>query len=227
MFSKGADDDVSPVRYLDYPELNDIISVTKELGGDVVSGSTQQKGVEVSVLTSSSNSTSESDFFAAYSVPVEFSLETPVSSFEASINSNGANGVFAFNSTALNGTAGRYSLLKCFETNGTTKGFGRYALSADPDTEGTWWIEDEDNNYISADTILTYGAKYYINFVVKDNGDYDEDRTLGEIKDPVALGTSDSGTGCTLNPTAGFSLEWAILGIGVLLSILRSRLYKR
>ena len=75
--------------------------------------------------------------------------------------------------------------------------------------------------------MLNLGTSYRVNFVVQDNGKYDEDRTLGQIKDPAVLGSLNSGTGCVFNPVAGFGFEWLMLGLGVFLSIVRSYGKKR
>lgn len=226
VFSTSADLDVAADRFFTAAGLNDVISITMEANGYVAPSNNQQSGVTVTVTSSSENATSDIVFEKAFSPTFSFSKVTPLAEFEATVNSNGANGVFSFNSTSLNGTAGSYTLLKCYTTNGTSMTFGNYAPSADPDTEGTWWVENESGTYLASDAVLTSGTNYHVNFVVKDNGIYDEDRTLGQIKDPVVLGTSNSETGCVFNPAAGLGLEWLLMGFGVVLSFLRS-IYKR
>ncbi|WP_432735871.1 hypothetical protein [Maridesulfovibrio sp. FT414] len=223
VFGIAATGNVSPDRTFTATGLSSALSIAVESNGYVRPANQQQSGVTVSVTSSTENATSAAVFQSAFAPPVSFSKVTPLAEFEATVSSNGANGVFSFNSTSLNGTAGSYTLLKCFTTNGTSMYYGSYAPVADPETEGTWWLEDESGNYLSSDTTLTSGTNYYVNFVVKDNGIYDEDRTLGQIKDPAALGTSDSGgTGCVLNPTAGFSIEWILFGLCTLLFRLRN-----
>ncbi len=100
--------------------------------------------------------------------------------------------------------------MKLYDTNGTARGFRGYASSVDTATDGAWWVTTANNAYLPASTVLTLGTKYYVNYVVKDNGIYDEDRTLGSIRDPVALGLGgapESANGCVLNPQAGFGPE--------------------
>lgn len=204
-------------------------SIAMDSAGYVAPSSHQQSGVNVTVTRSTENATTENVFKSTYSPPFQFSKVTPLAEFEATVDSNGANGVFSFNSTALNSTAGSYKLLKCFTTNGSSIYFDRYASSVDTDTDGAWWIEDASGNYLSSDTALTPGTNYYVNFVVKDNGKFDEDRTLGQIKDPATLGSTSSdsnGVGCVFNPAAGLSLEWIMLGLVALFSLLRKPVKK-
>ena len=225
VFKSTATGDAAPLRTFKSTGFTGVLGLAMETG-DVIPANNQQSGVTVSVISSSSNATTDSELASVYSVPNGFDLKSPVIQFEATISSNTANGVFSFSTDTLNGTVSSFTLLKCFSTNGTTLPFKSYSSAVDPDTEGAWWAEDSDNNYLAADTMLTNGTKYNINVVVKDNGKYDEDRVLGQIKDPVVLGTSssNSSTGCVFNPSAGFSLEWLLLGLGVLLSAIRIKL---
>lgn len=225
VFSSSATGDTKPLRV--YNGITDVIGITME-SGYVIPAQTQQSGVTVNVTQSSANATETSELESAYSIPFGFTLESPVMEFEATVSSNAVNGVFSFTTTSVNGTASSLTLLKCFSTNGTTLPFRNYSPAVDPDTEGAWWIADSDGNYLPPETLLTDGTTYQINMVVKDNGKYDEDRTLGSIKDPVVIGASSltSGTGCVFNPSAGISLEWLLLILGVLLAAIRMKLPK-
>ncbi|MFW5501275.1 MULTISPECIES: hypothetical protein [unclassified Maridesulfovibrio] len=183
----------------------------------------QQNGVNVSIISNAENATTDTVLQSAYRTPSNFELRAPVGSFTATVDSNGANGVFRFNSTSLSGTTNNVRLYKCYETNGTSIPFGSYSIAVDPDTEGTWWLEDDNGNYIDPGTSLTKGTNYWVNYVVKDNGIYDEDRTLGSIKDPAALGAVNGGGGCVMNPAAGFGLEWVFLVFATLIGLVGRR----
>ncbi|NDV21225.1 hypothetical protein [Desulfovibrio sp. JC022] len=183
----------------------------------------QQSGVNVSLLSNTENATTDEVLQQTYHMPSNFELRAPVGAFTATVDSNGANGVFRFNSTSLNGTTSDIRLYKCYDTNGTSMAFGAYSTAIDPDTEGAWWLEDDDGNYLDQGAALTAGTNYWVNYVVKDNGIYDEDRTLGSIKDPAALGAMNGGGGCVMNPAAGFGLEWLALGFAALIGIVVRR----
>ena len=215
---------VTPQRTITSTDFRGVIALTMVTGGYVRVADSQQSGVTVSLSSSTENATTTSEIQSVFNAPANFDLKAPMGKFTATVSSNGANGVFRFNATSLNGTASNLKLLKCFEGNGTSMYFGDYAPSADPDTEGTWWLEDDSNNYIDYSATLTHGTNYWVNYVVKDNGKYDSDRALGSIEDPVVLGSQTSSGGCVMNPAAGLGLEWMLLGLGVFLSILRGGL---
>ena len=226
VFKVTDDGNVVPQRTITSGSLDGPVGIAMVVGGFVEKSEHQQSGVTVTLTSTSENATTTAEIQAAYNTPAGFDLRAPMGIFEATVDSNGANGVFRFNSTSLNGTVSDVRLVKCFQTNGTSLAFGDYASVADPDTEGTWWLEDARDNYISSGTTLTHGTNYFVNYVVKDNGKYDENPTLGEIKDPAALGVyfSDTGVGCVLNPVAGFGLEWALLIGSVGLAFIRRRM---
>lgn len=188
---------------------------------------TQPTGVSVSMTNVATSTESSASLAVSYKLGGVSPLTTKLT-FNATINVNGANAVFRFNSTALNGTASGFALYKLFNTNGTSRPYKAYATSADTATDGAWWITYANNTYIPASTSLTKGTNYYINFCIKDNGDYDEDRTLGSLRDPVILGLGGSGSsslsGCMLNPEAGFGWEWGLVaGLPVLWRVRQGR----
>lgn len=218
--------DVAPQWQYTSADLSQPVPLASVRNGYVKKSEHQQSGVNLSISRSEANATSDSEMHEIFHAPANFELRSPLAVFEATVDSNGANGVFRFNSTHMNGTVGDVRLLKCYETNGTFKSFGDYAPVADPDTEGAWWLEDDNGNYIDQGTTLTQGANYWVNYVVKDNGIYDEDRTLGSIKDPAALGTQNGGGGgggCVLNPAAGFGLEWLLFAFAALVGLVSRR----
>ncbi|WP_320175224.1 hypothetical protein [Maridesulfovibrio sp.] len=222
VFKTSDDGNVTPQRTITCTSFSGPTALAMSVGGYVKLSENQPSGVTVTLTSSTENATTASEFQAAFDVPSGFDLRAPMGKFTATVDSNGANGVFRFNSTSLNGTAGSLKLLKCFEENGTSMYFGSYSPAVDPETEGAWWIEDSSNNYIASDDTLTLGANYWVNYVVKDNGKYDSDRTLGAIKDPVAIGARAEANGCVMNPAGSIGLEWVLLGLSVLLSGVRA-----
>ncbi len=130
---------------------------------------------------------------------------------------------FCFNSSSLGERAAEdVALFKLFP-NKESKSF-TYSSGKNPSEEGYFWITDEGNSgqYIDPKTILVGARTYTVNYSVKDNGDYDLDDTAGVIHDPVVPGTSggSGGTGCVLNPHAGFSVELCALFVVGLLGII-------
>ncbi|OEU65346.1 MAG: hypothetical protein BA863_15695 [Desulfovibrio sp. S3730MH75] len=218
---------VAPQRTISSASLDGPVQVAMAIGGFVRRSEHQQSGVNVTITSTIGNATTTSEIQKAYNVSDGFDLCGPMGIFEATVDSNGANGVFRFNSTSLSGPVSDVRLIKCFEATGTSIYFGSYATVADPETEGTWWLEDANDNYISSGTTLTLGTNYYVNCVVKDNGKYDVNPVLGVIEDPAALGvySSDSSSGCVMNPSAGLGLEWLFLALAVGLGCIRRHMH--
>jgi hypothetical protein len=110
-----------------------------------------------------------------------------------------------------------------------------YSTAGSTATDGIWWVSAGSNVVQPGQIIDTNDgtATYYVNFVIRDNGPYDGNKTSKYVTDPQILGTvvpggssSSSSTGCVFNPTAGFGLEWLLLLIAPALGIIRSRLKK-
>ncbi len=221
IFKTTDDGNVAPQRKITCTSFSGPTALAMSVGGYVQLSETQPSGVNVTLTSSFENATTSAELQTVFNAPANFDLKAPMGKFTATVDSNGANGVFRFNATSLNGTVSDLKLLKCFEENGTYTHFGSYAPSVDPETEGTWWLEDDNNNYIEHSATLTFGTNYWVNYVVKDNGKYDSDRTLGSIKDPAALGAQpSSSSGCVMNPTATLGLDWILLVLGVMLKML-------
>ncbi len=196
-------------------------------GESIEASQTQATGVEVAIQNSCSKELDTTDLNSKYKSG-GFDPITEVVSFNATVSSNGATATFRIGSTSIpTGKISDLILMKFYNTSGTSKAYKNYALSGpEYNLDGYWWVTDADGNYMSQTDDVTLGTEYYIYFVVKDNGDYDEDSNLGKITDPVAVGTGSgsSGTGCTLNPQATFSVEWLLLMLSPLLLRLRYRL---
>ncbi|WP_432735763.1 hypothetical protein [Maridesulfovibrio sp. FT414] len=153
----------------------------------------------------------------------EFTAHTSVCSFNATVSPAGEVGVFVLNTDAIpDGLGNGYKLMK-FLSSGTTAEYGPYAANDQSRfTDGAWWITDINGNYMTASTMLTKGEHYNINFVIKDNGPFDEDPDPGEITDPVALGSvGTDATGCVLNPRGTFKADFLLLlaaaGAGIIM----------
>ncbi|WP_319763572.1 hypothetical protein [Maridesulfovibrio sp.] len=122
------------------------------------------------------------------------------------------------------------ALYKVFPTVAKTVKSFQYASSDDSgkNAEGAWWISQEiGDGYLGVDSYLSPGTTYYLNYVIKDNGEYDyRAADNNDIGDPVVLGTMDSSSsssGCVFNPAAGFGLEWLLLMLAPMVAIVRSR----
>ncbi|MFW5499179.1 MULTISPECIES: PQQ-binding-like beta-propeller repeat protein [unclassified Maridesulfovibrio] len=205
----------------------DIKNTGRKEPSDVQASQTQADGVVVGIQNSCSKELDATDLDSKYRsggvIP-----KTEVISFNATVNSNGAAATFRISSTTIpTGKVSDLTMLKLYDTNGTSRAFNSYALSGpEYNLDGHWWLADSDDNHMALTDDTTLGTQYYVYFVIKDNGDYDEDRDLGEISDPAVVGvnSSSAGTGCTLNPRSGFGFEWFLLGISVFLMFLRGRL---
>ncbi|WP_320171756.1 hypothetical protein [Maridesulfovibrio sp.] len=124
-------------------------------------------------------------------------------------------------------------LYKVFPTSAKTVRTFNYAGSATPSVEGSWWISTATaDGYLNKNSVLAPSVDYYVNWVVKDNGNYDSNSTASSIVDPVVLGSmptsssSSSSSGCVFNPAAGFGLEWLLLMLAPMVAIVRSRFKK-
>ncbi|MBI9109578.1 hypothetical protein [Maridesulfovibrio ferrireducens] len=144
-------------------------------------------------------------------------LGANVYEFTATVTANKI-AYFGFNSSSLGErAAGEVNLFKLFPDK-PSKSF-TYSSGKNPESEGYFWITDEGNSgqYIDPKTILVGARTYTVNYAVKDNGEYDLNRVLGVITDPVVPGTvggassGGSSSGCVMNPKADLSME--LLGL--------------
>ncbi|WP_415713892.1 PQQ-binding-like beta-propeller repeat protein [Maridesulfovibrio sp.] len=197
--------------------------------GCVCPSETQADGVNVNISASVAKEMDSTDLATQYHSG-GFTPKSNVDSFNATINVDGGCATFRISSTTIpTGRVSDLTLMKFYSTNGTAMGYKSYSLSGpEYNLDGCWWLTDANGNHMARTDDTTLGTQYYVYFVIKDNGDYDEDRDLGEISDPIAVGTgsSSSGTGCTLNPQATFSVEWILIMLAPLLLWLRGN-FKR
>lgn len=213
---------------LDHPNSYLEVGVDTEGQSAVQPSPTQESGVTLSIVEFSPKELTQIEISSQYGLN-DFTTHTSMCSFNATISPNGSCGTFMIDTNAIpTGPVSGLKMMKFF-SNGTTQPYKAYASSGPQFSDGSWWITDLEGNHKSLGDTLTRGEHYYIHFVIKDNGEYDEDPTLGEITDPVALGSPNVNSGCVMNPRAGFRLEilllLAVLGIASL--IISSRKLKR
>lgn len=124
------------------------------------------------------------------------------------------------------------NLYKIFPNSDKTVRSFSYAAAPTTTTDGAWWISTAvGDGYLNNQSYLVPATTYYLNYVLKDNGNYDYRGQAREFGDPVVLGTtpessSSSSSGCVFNPAAGFGLEWLLLMAAPLVAVLRSRFKK-
>ncbi|WP_027177393.1 beta-1,3-glucanase family protein [Maridesulfovibrio hydrothermalis] len=192
----------------------------------VVASSMQASGIVVTIDEFTPKKKTSTELESTYSLG-DFNAFSSVCSFNATINTNGGHATFMMDSNEIpTGSPTTLRLMKLY-SNGTSMEYADYAPTGPIFSDGSWWLTDLAGNHILPSDKITLGTHYYIHFVIKDNGLYDENGALGQITDPVVLGISTSGTGCVLNPNAGFSLELASLFIlGMIGIVLRKYLNK-
>lgn len=134
----------------------------------------------------------------------------------------------------FSGVGGLINNLRLYKVSdaGSSSWSLHYSSEASPSVDGAWWISNAENGgYLNENSVLDPSIKYYLNWTIKDNGNYDSNKTVCGIVDPVVLGSvptssSSSSSGCVFNPTAGFSLEWLLLMLAPMVAIVRSRFKK-
>jgi PKD repeat protein len=140
------------------------------------------------------------------------------SDFVATIDQPLKPAVFRFSIYDLPLETAKLRLLK-LKADGTNKEYA-YASSASNDRDGRWWISDEAGYDIPITDTLAPATRYYVHFVILDNGPFDADPAPGAIHDPVTLAQSDTAAsadapsggsgGCTAAP-ADQGLDLALL----------------
>ncbi|GEM_PF-6482944 len=149
-----------------------------------------------------------------------FTTYSSLCSFNATINSNGGCATFMIDSHEIpTGSISGLTLMKFYSSNGTSKAYKNYASSGAQFNDGSWWITDLSGNHLSSSDKVTYGTHYYIHFVIKDNGEYDENSVLGKITDPVALGSVFSTGGCVMAPHSEMRYEFILLLVLALIKL--------
>lgn len=166
-------------------------------------------------------------------IPSDFTPLTDVKGFNATITEAQKGDVyftFQYKFTGVGDSIDHLRLYKVFPNAAKTVRQYTYASAASPAAEGSWWIStDVADGYLNENSVLAPATEYYVNYVVKSNGDYDFKSTdKQQIGDPVVLGSvpgssSSSSSGCVFNPAAGFGLEWLLLMLAPMVAIVRSR----
>ncbi len=187
-------------------------------------------------FTRNTTSYSQAELRAQWSdVSSDFTAMTDVKGFNSTITTAQKGDVYVtmqFPVTGIGDKVENLRLYKVFPTSAKTVREYNYASEAKPSSEGAWWIStDVADGYLNKESVLAPGVDYYINYVVKDNGNYDANPTALYVVDPVVLGSmptssSSSSSGCVFNPAAGFGLEWLLLMLAPMVAIVRSRFKK-
>ncbi|OEU68639.1 MAG: hypothetical protein BA863_08120 [Desulfovibrio sp. S3730MH75] len=204
------------------------ISIEPEAAGTAVfeSGS-QAAGVTVKVTNFAGKTMTNSQVSAQYSTK-DFTPHTFVCSFNGTVSPAGSVATFMLDCDNFpTGTVSELQLMKLY-SSGASLAY-KYAVSGIDYTDGYWWVTDSSGNHLMQMDRVVYGTQYYIHFVIKDDGPYDENAVAGQITDPVAAGTkSDTSSGCVLNLNADFTFELAGLLIVALFGMcLRRRVRVR
>ncbi|WP_084146960.1 PQQ-binding-like beta-propeller repeat protein [Maridesulfovibrio zosterae] len=197
------------------------------IGYGVASSLTQDTGIIVGVSNCCEKAITLTELKKKYSF-TGYANSYTVRSFNATINISGGHGTFVLNSTKIpSGRVSDFQLIKFYDSKGISRQSASYAASGpEYSVDGSWWITDSNGIHMAPNDTTTPGSEYFIYFVVKDNGIYDENDTLGVITDPVAVSIS-SCTGCTLNPNADFFIEWLFMGLVVVTLMLRKYFKQR
>ncbi len=167
-------------------------------------------------------------------LPSDFTALTDVKGFNATIPTSQKQDYFTmqFPFDGVGDQVKNLRLYKVFPTSAKTVRSFNYAGSATPSAEGSWWISTAaGDGYLNSNSHLAPSVTYYVNWVVKDNGNYDYKTADKLIGDPVVFGSmpassSSSSSGCVFNPAAGFGLEWLLLMLAPMVAIVRSRFKK-
>ncbi|HAS90330.1 MAG TPA: hypothetical protein DCS48_13695 [Desulfovibrio sp.] len=205
---------------IDQPNSYLEVGVDTEGLSSVQPSPTQDTGVTVKVSDFVPKQLTQLEIDSQYGLN-DFTTHTSMCAFNATIDPAGSVGVFMVDTNAIpNGPVNGLTFMK-FYSNGTPAEYKVYASSGPQYTDGYWWITDLEGNHKVPTDILAKGTHYYINFAIKDNGEFDENATLGEIKDPLAVG-SFGASGCVMNPRANLKYELlALLGIAAGLCVIR------
>ncbi|WP_031482524.1 hypothetical protein [Maridesulfovibrio frigidus] len=168
-------------------------------------------------------------------IPSNFTPLTDVKGFNATYTASQKGDVyytFQYQFTGVGDKVENLRLYKVFPTSAKTVRSYNYASAPSTSSDGAWWISTATaDGYLNNNSVLAPGVEYYVNYVVKDNGNYDYKTTSKEIGDPVVLGSvpttsSSSSSGCVFNPAASFGLEWLLLMLAPMVAIVRSRFKK-
>jgi hypothetical protein len=197
--------------------------------------SAPRQDVKTTILTTNSSTISAQALRSTYDIG-----EPPVSpqkEFAAKIETSGAVGRFRYELSGVDCAAGKLHFYKLF-ADGTHRAY-EYAASDSEVEDGKWWLANANGAYLAQNATLEKNSVYFVEFCIKDNGDFDLDATPGVIRDPCVTTQSSStlssssssssqssssfSTGCALNPCADFSVEWLLLTLAPLVWAVRNK----
>lgn len=233
-FAIGIAEDISKNAY----GLTVLVPASASTGPITAAGAAYQNNSSLAThgLVLNSTGYTKTGLRAVWSgVPESFSPLTEVKGFNATFTETQKGSLYYTFQYPFDGIGEKVSklrLYKLFPNSDATVREYSYASSADPANDGSWWISSSTGDgYMASSSMLVPAETYYVNYVVKDNGNYDYKDAAMEIGDPVVLGTqpessSSSSSGCVFNPAAGFGLEWLLLMFAPMVAIVRSRCKK-
>jgi len=156
----------------------------------------------------------------------------PAHTFHAEVDTAKAIGVFGFAYTPSDSAykVGDILLEKLITDNYLPFTFSESVVK---DKVGVFWMSTDADKAtpLAKGTTLEKGVTYHFWFTVQDNSDYDLDKDLKKIYDPVqpvaSTSSSGGGGGCVANPAATMGMEWLLMAFAPLLGIFRSRFKKK
>ncbi|MEW5772270.1 MAG: M23 family metallopeptidase [Thermodesulfobacteriota bacterium] len=110
---------------------------------------------------------------------------------------------FSYTLDRVEGAVSSLAFYKLCDDN-TSRQF-TYASSISPDTDGAWWLLDSAGNHLPASAVLERDKQYTLEYVIRDNGRFDQDAAPGVIHDPMVLAARNDGggSGAPLSGAAG------------------------
>ena len=211
--------------------MAEIAKISKKGGGETDSSVWEKTGDSAVVAANPPEKKTRTELAQMYHTPEDIDVCSEVQSFTTSGGIPAATvHVFAFNFTPeINEPLASVTLYKLLPGSSDYATYSRIESAPATPASGTCWFETTAGEALGTGDTLLAGTTYTVFFAIKDgDSTYDADSIVSQITDPTFVGTtsSSSGSGCTMNPVAGFGLEWILLTIAPALITLRSRFKK-
>ncbi|WP_051676947.1 S8 family serine peptidase [Maridesulfovibrio frigidus] len=197
--------------------------------------------VTVAITTSSATYESAGELKTTFNLPSAGDRLTDVRAFTATVSKAEAMVHLNYNFTAPTNTKtpADMTLYKLKSADNSYLAYS-YAAAKNEWSDGSWWLEDSNGNFVESTLTLSAENIYSVHFCLKDNGPYDLNSAAGVVEDPLVLfsGTSASSgsssssgssgsSGCVLSPNSGLGLDFTLGLIGLCGLILLGRLRRR
>ncbi|WP_432738739.1 S8 family serine peptidase [Maridesulfovibrio sp. FT414] len=174
--------------------------------------------VTINVTQSETSQESAGELKVKYKLPDSGDRMTDVREFTATVSKPGAIIHLQYEFTAPSGAdiPADMTLYKLKNSDESYLSYS-YAAAKNEWIDGSWWLEDQDGNYVAESQPLTESNVYSVHFCLTDNGRYDQSSTSGVITDPLVLfsgtsGSASGSSGCVMSPDSKPGLEF-ILGV--------------